>query len=101
MALDQVLMESVADLRTPVLRLYGWVQPAATFGYFQHYEEVAKLTSLRPLIRRPTGGGIVPHDADWTYSLAVPAGVPWYHFGAIESYRAIHEWIRRSLEELG
>src|SRR4051794_21406180 len=63
MALDEALMASVADLRTPVLRFYGWVQPAATFGYFQHYEEVAKVTPLRPLIRRPTGGGIVPHDA--------------------------------------
>ena len=90
MALDEALMETVPALRAPVLRLYGWVQPAATFGYFQRYEDVATLTPLRPLIRRPTGGGIVPHDADWTYSLAVPTGVPWYEFSAIESYRAIH-----------
>jgi len=101
MALDEVLMEAVFPLRLPVLRFYGWLQPAATLGYFQRYEQVAALTPLRPLIRRPTGGGVVPHDSDWTYSLAVPSGVPWYELSAIESYRAIHEWIRRSFEILG
>ena len=101
MALDEALMEVVPTLKAPVLRFYSWRHSAATFGYFQHYEVVAKLTPLRPLIRRPTGGGIVPHDADWTYSFAVPNGVAWYDYSAIESYRAIHEWVRHSFEALG
>jgi lipoate-protein ligase A len=49
---------------------------------------------MRPLIRRPTGGGLVPHDADWTYSLAFPPGDPWYALKAVESYRRVHEWIQ-------
>jgi hypothetical protein len=49
---------------------------------------------LRPLVRRPTGGGLVPHDSDWTYSLAFPPEHFWYHLKAIESYERVHEWIR-------
>lgn len=94
MALDEALLEAMPRLQKPVLRLYGWTQPAASFGYFQKYAEVANATLLRPLVRRPTAGGIVPHDIDWTYSLAFPAGHEWYELRAEESYQRAHEWIR-------
>jgi lipoate-protein ligase A len=96
MALDEALLENVARLGKPVLRFYGWSEPAATFGYFQKFSEVERATLLRPLIRRPTGGGIVPHDADWTYSFVVPPNHEWYSLKAIESYRRIHEWIQNA-----
>ena len=60
MALDEALLTHVAGLGRPVLRFYGWTEPAATFGYFQHHAEIAPATRLRPPIRRPTGGGLVP-----------------------------------------
>lgn len=100
MALDEALLEAVARFGRPVLRFYGWGQPAASFGYFQKFEEVRQLTPLRPLIRRPTGGGIVPHDADWTYSLAFPPKHLWYGFPARESYRRIHLWIQLAFATL-
>ena len=94
MALDEALLEAAARLGKPVLRSYGWTEPAATFGYFQKYADVERATPLRPLIRRPTGGGIVPHDADWTYSFVVPPSHEWHLLKAEESYRRIHEWIQ-------
>jgi lipoate-protein ligase A len=100
MALDEALLEGVARIGRPVLRFYGWTGPAATFGYFQKFSEVEKTTPLRPLIRRPTGGGIVPHDADWTYSFVVPPDHEWYSTSAEESYRRIHEWLRLAFGEL-
>ena len=99
MALDEALLEAVGRLDRPVLRFYGWTEPAATFGYFQKYEDVERATLLRPLIRRPTGGGIVPHDADWTYSLVFPPGHEWHLLKAEESYRRVHEWIRLAFEK--
>jgi lipoyl(octanoyl) transferase len=93
MALDEALLEAMSRLQAPVLRFYGWTEPAASFGYFQKYSSVEPATMLRPLVRRPTGGGIVPHNADWTYSFAVPPGHEWHALAAIESYRRIHEWI--------
>jgi len=98
MALDEALMNAAPELPGPVLRFYGWSEPAATFGYFQKYSEVAGWTPLRPLIRRPTGGGLVPHDADWTYSVVIPAGHEWYEALATESYRRIHSWVQAALD---
>jgi len=99
MAVDEALLLTAASRGLPVLRFYAWTLPAATFGYFQRLAEVQARTHLRPLVRRPTGGGIVPHDRDWTYSLAVPPGHPWHRLRAIESYRAIHEWVIRALAQ--
>lgn len=101
MAVDQALLEAAPRLGRPVLRFYGWAVPAATFGYAQRYAEVERLTPLRPLIRRPTGGGVVPHDADWTYTLVFPPAHPWYALRARESYRRLHAWLRAALARLG
>lgn len=100
MAQDEALLESVSQIGKPVLRFYGWTEPAATFGYFQKFSEVEHATLLRPLIRRPTGGGIVPHDADWTYSFVVPPNHEWHSLKAEKSYRRIHEWIQGAFTEL-
>jgi len=100
MALDEALLEAVSRLGRPVLRFYGWSEPAATFGYFQKYAEIERATLLRPLIRRPTGGGIVSHDTDWTYSFVVPPNHGWHLLKAEESYRRIHEWIQSAFAEL-
>jgi lipoate-protein ligase A len=100
MALDEALLENVSQLGKPVLRFYGWTEPAATFGYFQKFAEVECATHLRPLVRRPTGGGIVPHDADWTYSAVFPPGHDWHSLKAAESYRRIHDWLRLAFAEL-
>ena len=94
MAWDAALLEAAPQLGAPVLRFYGWTEPAATFGYFQHFADIERLTTLRPIIRRPTGGGLVPHDRDWTYSLAFPPIDPWYALKAVESYRRAHEWVQ-------
>ncbi len=100
MAFDEALLESSAVLKRPLLRLYGWTERAATFGYSQKFAEVSAWSSLRPLIRRPTGGGLVPHEADWTYSIAVPPGNEWYELRAEESYRRAHDWVTQSFRKM-
>ncbi|HXT38494.1 MAG TPA: lipoate--protein ligase family protein [Candidatus Angelobacter sp.] len=101
MAFDEALLEFAAHGGAPVLRFYGWTERAASFGYFQKCSDVERLTSLRPLVRRPTGGGLVPHDADWTYSLVFPRDHWWHASRAQESYRRTHEWIRDAFAKLG
>jgi len=100
MALDEALLRAMPRLGQPVLRFYAWTEPAASFGYFQRYTDIEQMTPLRPLVRRPTGGGLVPHDADWTYSLAFPTSDEWYSLSATESYRRVHEWIQAAFARL-
>ncbi len=99
--MDEALIEAALQFGKPVLRFYGWTEPSATFGYFQKYSEVAAMTRLRPLVRRPTGGGLVPHDGDWTYSLIFPPTDPWYELKAIQSYGRVHAWIQSSFAQAG
>ncbi len=90
MALDEVLL---ADAVAPLLRIYRWERPAVSFGYFGKYAPVAKSWAGREIVRRMTGGGIVPHGEDLTYSLIVPGS---HAFAAItprEVYRRVHETI--------
>jgi lipoate-protein ligase A len=101
MAVDEALLEAAPRLGRPVLRFYSWEEPAATFGYFQKFSAAEQMTILRPLIRRPTGGGLVPHDADWTYSLIFPPSHPWYRLKAVQSYQRVHEWIQGAFIHTG
>jgi len=100
MALDEALLESAANTERPVLRFYGWTQSAASFGYFQKASENEALTGCHPIVRRPTGGGLVPHDGDWTYSVIIPPTHAWYELRASESYERVHLWIQSSFEML-
>jgi lipoate-protein ligase A len=101
MALDEALLEQAPQANRPLLRFYGWTQAAASFGYFQKIADIERATHLRPLVRRPTGGGLVPHDADWTYSVIVPPSHSWYALRASESYEQMHRWIQSAFGALG
>lgn len=78
MAIDEVILLRQEDYPQPTLRLYDWSQPAFSFGYFQMISaeiDVKKCGSQGvELVRRMTGGGIVVHGWDVTYSIIVPHG---------------------------
>ena len=98
MALDEVLLGRAAS---PALRVYRWARPAVSFGYFGKVADVEAAWPGREMVRRWTGGGIVPHGADVTYTLLVPRGCAFCRLGAEESYRVIHECIAALLVEHG
>ena len=98
MALDEALLEHAA---APILRFYRWNRPSISFGYFGRYAEVANQADHREIVRRWTGGGIVAHGDDLTYSMIVPASHPWFARSSLEIYAEIHEAIRRALQSTG
>ena len=98
MAVDEALLENATQ---PVLRFYRWRRPSISFGYFGRFAEVASESSDREIVRRWTGGGIVPHGEDFTYSIIIPAAVPFFARSSLEIYAAIHDAIRCALEANG
>ena len=101
MALDEALLESIGDIGQPVLRFYEWIEPCATFGYSQKIADIESNTILRPLIRRCTGGGLVPHDGDWTYSLTFPPSHEWTSSSATQSYQHTHALLLKAFAAMG
>jgi lipoate-protein ligase A len=74
MAVDEALLNSFDPASSlPVLRLYGWEPPAFSLGKFQVADEVLHLDRCReagiPVVRRVTGGGVIYHAAELTYSI--------------------------------
>ncbi len=87
MGMDEALL---ASLRDPVLRVYRWSGVWASFGVSQSLSMVANSRPGVALVRRWTGGGIVDHADDWTFSLVVPRGTALGALRPMDSYRAVH-----------
>lgn len=104
MALDFLLLQRYPAPSAPRFRHYEWRTSAFTFGFSQKIGFVR--ANLPPgerfdLCRRPTGGGIVDHRNDWTYSLVLPRGHVLYEERAAQSYRIVHDRLAGALVALG
>jgi lipoate-protein ligase A len=97
MALDEVLLGSV---NVPTLRIYRWMGPCVTFGYFQKIAEVRTTFPDLPLVRRWTGGGMVEHGGDLTFSLMIPRGDSAALMSPAIFYRELHGRIARWLSDV-
>ena len=99
MALDEALAKSKPDAFC--LRFFRWRGVGATFGYAQRIREVERALPAElacACTRRPTGGGIVPHVDDLTFSCVFPDG------GVLkptELYRRLHAAILAGLHGAG
>jgi len=94
MAEDQAWLEEAAH---PVLRVYQWDQPSVSIGYAQRLEKLAGQLPQLPVVRRWTGGGVVFHGDDATYSLIVPAHVDWSLLNPATTYQQIHASLAAAL----
>jgi len=102
MAVDEVLMESQSHPGAiPVLRFYTWEMPAYSAGYFQNVSQLASRLGAKerniPLVRRITGGGLVFHGTDLTFSLSLKNPSPYLPADVKSSYLKINEALRAGL----
>jgi lipoate-protein ligase A len=98
MAIDEALLETAV---VPTIRFYRWRSPALSFGYFGKFSDVAIYAAERDLVRRWTGGGIVFHGDDLTYSIVIPASDPVFDESSIAIYKKIHRALCGALVKTG
>jgi lipoyl(octanoyl) transferase len=98
MAIDEALLKTAV---VPTIRFYDWRSPALSFGYFGQFSDVAIYASERDLVRRWTGGGIVFHGDDVTYSIVIPASDPAFDESSIAIYEKIHRALCEALNRTG
>jgi lipoate-protein ligase A len=88
MAVDDWILET---METPVLRVYGWLNKWGSIGYFADLATAKAALPELEWVRRRTGGGVVDHRTDWTYTVFAPADTGIARIRGAESYRIIHE----------
>lgn len=98
MAIDEAMLEYAT---VPAIRFYRWRSPALSFGYFGRFADVASYQRERDLVRRWTGGGIVFHGEDLTYSLVIPISDAAFAESSMSIYEKIHRALRHALNETG
>lgn len=99
MALDEQTVRARQDGAT--LRFYNWTPgPAVTFGYAQFVSEVRQTLQAQNFtgsyVRRPTGGGVVFHGEDLTFSLVFQSAAR-----PVEIYQQLHGFILAALTQTG
>lgn len=99
MAIDEWLL--LHQPPVPVLRSYRWLHPAVTFGFAEKAGPIRAMYPDREMTRRWTGGGVVEHGEDATYSLVLPrASAPdWQNSAAV--YARVHEAVALVLRARG
>ena len=96
MALDESLLRTAMKRGRPLLRVYSWEKPAVTFGYFQKFP--AQLADDYEVVRRLTGGGVVYHVRDTTYTVVVPPGHSLHAMKTADAYCMLHKAVAAAFE---
>jgi len=100
MAVDEWLTTQAEE--GPILRFYDWAGDWVSLGYFQSLEEGQRLFGNEVFyVRRWTGGGIVDHREDSTYTLVMPRAERATSLRGGEIYCAIHRAVVAALEAGG
>lgn len=103
MALDHTLRDLAESDRLSVLRLYSWREHTLSLGANEaanrHWDRVAIERAALPVVRRPSGGRAVWHDAnDLTYALTSPVESI---SRVAATYTAIHTILAAAIARLG
>jgi Lipoate-protein ligase A len=98
MAIDEILLDSTA---MPILRFYRWSEPAVSFGYFGKMADAEEFAGDKALVRRWTGGGMVPHGDDVTYSIVIGSNEAAFGLSSPTIYRQIHFAIKHAFGAMG
>lgn len=103
MAYDFLMLQRYQPADAIRFRHYEWVRSAYTFGLSQNYSyvvsEVPDMSA--EIVRRPTGGGVVDHTSDWTYTLVIPTSHPMAKGQPIDTYRDVHQALVDAMEKQG
>jgi len=105
MALDAEIFSRYLVDRIPVLRLYSWQAPALTYGISQQPENEIDITRCScdgvQLAQRITGGGVLFHQDEITYSLVCAKADAGEDKKVFVDYRAICAFLIYFYESLG
>lgn len=105
MAVDEALLATFDPATSlPVLRLYGWNPPALSMGRYQDCSSLnLSLCEAEgvPLVRRMTGGGVIYHAEELTYSIVCAPKHLGEGGGVKEGFRALCGFLLKAYRQMG
>lgn len=100
MSTDEALLASYEKGNKPIFRLYSW-NKSYTIGISQKFENYKYLEDFsKDYAKRVTGGGVLFHGHDLSYSLVLPVEL-FEAYSIKESYEKICTFIINFYKELG
>jgi lipoate-protein ligase A len=104
MAVDDFLFRSLRSDPQTYLRFYGWERPTVSLGYSQDIQKVVDVKYCQnqgiDIVRRMTGGKLVLHQKEVTYSLC-SSDKETFTSTLADSYRLISQALMRGFEKMG
>jgi lipoate-protein ligase A len=104
MAVDDFLFQSLNSEPQTYLRFYGWKRPTVSLGYSQDIRKVVDVEYCQKngidIVRRMTGGKLVLHHKEVTYSLC-SSDKETFTSTLADSYRLISQALMRGFEKMG
>lgn len=101
MATDDALLSSYKDGDFAILRLYTWNKYSLTIGVSQDFSNYTFIKEPNDFgAKRITGGGILFHGHDLSYSLVIPTEIL-KNYNIKESYEIICSFILNFYKKLG
>jgi lipoate-protein ligase A len=104
MAVDEHLLNLAGRTSRTFLRFYRWERPTASLGYSQEAPRVVDIEFCRArgidIVRRMTGGKLVLHDREVTYSMA-SADTAVFTDTVRDSYRLISQALLKGFALMG
>jgi len=99
---DALLLEQAHSFSQPILHLYEWEKPSATYGYFNRPEQFLNIGAARDkglqLARRPTGGGIIFHLWDMAFSVLMPSHRAEFSQNSLENYAFVNKAVLHAVQ---
>lgn len=104
MAIDDFLFQFLSSEPQTYLRFYRWERPTVSLGYSQDIRKVVDVEYCRKqeidIVRRMTGGKLVLHHKEVTYSFC-SSDPETFTSTLADSYRLISQALMRGFEKMG
>lgn len=105
MAIDEYLFDLCHQKHIGFLRIYFWKKPTFSYGVSQKVKKVINIDFIKSnnfsYIRRITGGKVVLHDDEITYSVITSEDFFFKKNDLYKSYMIISKYLVNSFEKIG
>ena len=102
MAVDEYILDQLMVENLICLRIYQWLPDSLSIGYFSAWNSSwSEAFKQGRFARRPTGGGIVEHNKDLSYTLVISPKYTLFKELAEIRYHRIHQALATSIKCLG